>query len=226
MPDRSEPKVVPSILAADFAHLEQEVASVEAAGVELIHVDVMDGHYVPNLTFGPMVVEALDRLTDIPLDVHLMVELPEQYFEPMVKAGADLLTIHAEVTPLLSRAIDQIKGLGIKAGLALNPGTPLVLAEEVLGRLDLLLVMSVEPGFAGQKFVEGSTAKLQRAREMIDSLRSEALLEVDGGINRETIGEAVRAGADILVAASAIFGDGRIEENVTALRERVRQALQ
>lgn len=213
-------KFAPSILAADFARLGQQVQDAEAAGVDYIHVDVMDGHFVPNITIGPLIVQALRPVTRLPLDVHLMIEQPERYLADFARAGADILTVHVETCPHLHRTIQQIKELGVKAGVTLNPATPLSLLEEILPDVDLVLIMSVNPGFGGQSYIPGSTAKIARLRAMLDAIGSQADLEVDGGVNPATIGEVVAAGATVLVAGSAIFNQrASVQQNVQQLRD-------
>ncbi len=216
-------KIAPSILSADFARLGEQVKEAEAAGADWIHVDVMDGHFVPNLTIGPPVVRALRAITDLPLDVHLMIEKPERYLADFVRAGASGLTVHVETCPHLHRTIQQIKGLGVRAGVTLNPATPLVSLEEILPEVDLVLVMSVNPGFGGQSYAPSSTTRIARLRGMLDEIGSPAELEVDGGINPDTVATVVEAGATVLVAGAAIFNDrASVGENIRLLRERAR----
>jgi len=211
-------KIAASILAADFTDLRGQVAKVERAGADWIHVDVMDGHYVPNLTFGPVIVDALNRLTELPLDVHLMIEEPERYLPQFREAGADILTVHVEVCRHLHRTLHMIQELGAKAGVALNPATPASFVEEALQEADLVLAMTVNPGFAGQEFIRTVLPKIASLRRQIDARGREVDLEVDGGIDPVTAPEVVRAGASVLVAATAIFHAPDIEEAVRELR--------
>lgn len=213
-------KFAPSILSADFARLGEQIGEA-AAGADWLHVDVMDGHFVPNITIGPLIVKAIRPLTRLTLDVHLMIEQPEQYLEDFARAGADRITVHVETCPHLHRTIQQIKDLGLKSGVTLNPATSLSSVEEILPDVDLVLVMSVNPGFGGQSYIPSSTAKIARLRQMLTAIDSEAELEVDGGVNKETINEVVQAGATVLVAGSAIFNDqASIAENIAQLRAR------
>jgi ribulose-phosphate 3-epimerase len=211
--------IAPSILSADFLNLQEQIAACEAAGADWIHIDVMDGHFVPNLTMGPFIVEACRRATRLPLDVHLMIEQPERLLEAFVQAGASHLTVHVETCPHLHRTLQHIKSLGVKAGVVLNPGTPAIAIEPVLRLADLVLVMSVNPGFSGQAFIPEAAGKVAEIRGMLDSLGSSAWLEVDGGISADTIRTMRAAGADAFVSASAIFGHAQgIAAGIHALR--------
>lgn len=211
--------IAPSVLSADLARLADQITMLEEGGADWIHIDVMDGHFVPNLTFGASVIDAVKRSTSLPVDVHLMVERPEFYISPFADAGADIFTFHPETTAHVQRQMDQIRACGMRAGLAINPGTPLDHAEEVIDDLDLLLVMSVNPGFAAQAYVPASTAKIGRARRLLDERNSQARLEVDGGITRDTIREAHEAGADTFVAGSAVFGTDDPKAEIGELRK-------
>ena len=211
-------RIVPSILSADFAKLGDEIAMCEAGGADWIHIDVMDGVFVPNLTYGAKVIDTVRRCTTLPLDVHLMVVQPEKYFDDFVRAGASGLTIHAEAAPHLHRQLTRIRELGCRAGVALNPGTPLNAVGEVIPEVDLLLIMTVNPGFGGQEFIPYSLDKIRRARLMLDEAGSDAALEVDGGISRETINDVWSAGADTFVAGNAVFSARDPKAEITALR--------
>jgi ribulose-phosphate 3-epimerase len=199
-------RIAPSILSADFARLADEVARVESGGADLLHVDVMDGHFVPNITIGPPVVAALKRVTNLPLDVHLMISDPDRYLEAFVDAGAALVTVHVEVLPHLHRTLTRIRELGAKAGAAINPSTPVSAVREVMNQLDHLLVMSVNPGFGGQSFIPRSIDKVAEARDALIRTGSSAVIEVDGGVDVSNVGLLVEAGASILVAGASIFG--------------------
>lgn len=200
-------KIAASILSADFARLGEEVRQAAAAGADYIHVDVMDGHFVPNITIGPMVVRALRPITALPFDVHLMIESPENYIEAFAEAGADIITVQQEACTHLHRVVEQIKSLGKRAGVAINPATPVAMLQEILPFVDLVLVMTVNPGFGGQSFIETMPRKIAEMRHMIDSRGMSVELEVDGGIHPGTVEKAVSAGARVLVAGSAVFGD-------------------
>jgi len=199
-------KIAPSILSADFSRLGEEIAAVEAGGADWIHVDVMDGHFVPNITIGPVVTRGARRATQLPLDVHLMIEEPDQYLQAFVDAGAHVITVHQEACRHLHRTLHLIRELGALAGVAVNPATPLESVREVLSDIDLLLVMSVNPGFGGQSFIPASTEKVRRARRMLDEVGSKALIEIDGGVDTGNARELAAAGVDVLVAGSAVYG--------------------
>jgi len=224
-------KLAPSILSADFGRLGEQVVEATRAGADYIHVDVMDGHFVPNITVGPMVVAAIRPHTDLPLDVHLMIEAPEKYIQQFAQAGANIITVHVEVCPHLHRVVESIKELGVKAGVSLNPSTPLTAVDEVLSALDLVLLMSVNPGFGGQQFIESTVGKTARLRHRLDELGLAAELEIDGGINAEIAPRVAKAGARVLVAGAAVFNkrkaylrlwgeSGRVYESLRRLENR------
>jgi ribulose-phosphate 3-epimerase len=210
--------IAPSILSADFSRLGDEIGAVEEAGADAIHIDVMDGHFVPNLTIGPLIVEAIRPVTGLPLDVHLMIEAPDRYIDAFAKAGASWITVHVEACAHLHRTIQKIKDLGIKAGAVLNPATPPVALEYCLDELDLILVMSVNPGFGGQHFIPSALRKIRVLRRMLADQGLSTTIEIDGGINRGTISGAAAAGADIFVAGSAIFGSKDYKEAIKELK--------
>lgn len=216
-------KIAPSILSADFSRLGEEIRAVEAAGADYIHVDVMDGRFVPNITIGPLVVEAARRVTKLPLDVHLMIEEPERYVEDFARAGADIIVVHAEATRHLHRLVQQIKGLGKRAGVSLNPATPLCMLDHILEELDLVLLMSVNPGFGGQSYIESCTPKIQQLRAMLDSRGCEAELEVDGGVKPSNAARVAHAGADVVVAGSAVFGSSDYAATIAEMKRLMRE---
>jgi ribulose-phosphate 3-epimerase len=217
-PRRTPARIAPSLLSADFSRLADEVAMCEAGGADWLHIDVMDGQFVPNLTFGAKVIGTVRKLTKLPLDVHLMVVQPEKYFDDFVAAGATGLTIHVEAAPHLHRQLQRIRELGCTPGVALNPATPLESIRDAIPFLELLLVMTVNPGFGGQEFITSMVDKIARARSMLDAAGSRAALEVDGGINRETIAQVRGAGADTFVAGHAIFAAGNPQAEIDVLR--------
>lgn len=213
--------IAPSILSADFARLGDQIREAEAGGADWIHVDVMDGHFVPNITIGPLIAEAARRSTSLPIDAHLMIETPERYLRAFADAGVDLITVHVETCPHLHRTLQQIREMGVKAGVALNPATPVEAISEAVPFVDLVLVMSVNPGFGGQSFIPTSIDKIARVRRLIESRgEGEVELQVDGGVAPKTIASVVDAGATLLVAGSAVYGGERsVAENIAALRE-------
>ena len=217
-------EIAPSILSADFARLGEEIRRVEEAGADVIHVDVMDGHFVPNLTIGPPVVKALRRVTGLPLDCHLMVARADDWIDGFVEAGASRITVHVEASPHLDRTLARIRDAGCLAGVTLNPATSLSLLDEVLDRVDQVLVMSVNPGFGGQRFIESSLGKVARLAERLKAIGSGAIVQVDGGVDARTIGGLVRAGATSLVAGSAVFGQEDPGDAVNKLREAAEEA--
>ena len=212
--------IAPSILSADFSRLGEEVQAVDRAGADYIHVDVMDGHFVPNITIGPLVVDALRKVTDKPLDVHLMIENPDRYIADFASAGADIITIHQEAVAHLHRTVELIKSLGKRAGVSLNPATPVESLDVILDELDLVLIMSVNPGFGGQAFIPSALDKIRALRQRITQRGLAAELQVDGGVKLDNIRDVVVAGADVLVAGSAVFNTDDYAATITALRER------
>jgi ribulose-phosphate 3-epimerase len=217
-------RLAPSILSADFARLGEEIAAVERGGADLIHCDVMDGHFVPNLTIGPAVVGAIRRVATVPLDVHLMIEDPDRYIDDFVAAGAAMISVHVEVLPHLHRTIAYLKKSGVKAGVVLNPSTPVVFIENVARDVDYVLVMSVNPGFGGQTFIPRSVEKIREVRALLDREGNSAPIEVDGGVDLTTVQQVVAAGAELLVAGTAIFGGGQPEHAARELKQAARAA--
>jgi ribulose-phosphate 3-epimerase len=216
------PKLIaPSLLSADFTRLAEEVRAVEQAGADWMHADVMDGHFVPNITFGPLLVEAVRRITTLPIDVHLMIENPDRYIADFAAAGANYISVQVETCPHLNRTLQLIKECGTAAGVVLNPSTPLTALDWVLELADYVLIMSVNPGFGGQQFIASSLAKIVQLRRMIDDRDLSALIEVDGGVNEDTIADIARAGADVFVAGSAIFGRQDYGETLRRFRQRI-----
>ena len=213
-------QISPSILTADFGNLAAEIRAAEEGGADMIHLDVMDGAFVPNITFGPLLVRAVRRMTELPLDVHLMVEDPDRYLDVFVDAGANLLTVHVEATRHINRTLQHITALGCGAGVALNPGTAVESVREVIPFVDMVLVMSVNPGFGSQRFIETSTSKLRRMRQLLDQLNPVCALQVDGGVDARNIDDVVRSGANVIVVGSAVFNDrGTVADNIAALRD-------
>ena len=211
-------KIAPSILSADFAKLGEEIIAVERAGADYIHVDVMDGHFVPNITIGPLIVEAIRPVTKLPLDVHLMIENPDQYIEAFAKAGADYITVHVEACRHLHRTIQHIKSFGIKAGVVLNPATPVDTIQHILKDIDMVLLMTVNPGFGGQAFIPEVLPKIRKVKEMADSIGKEIEIEIDGGVNPETAKLCIEAGANVLVAGSAIYNQEDYAAAISLIR--------
>jgi ribulose-phosphate 3-epimerase len=218
-------KIAPSILSADFSRLGEEIKAVEAAGADYIHIDVMDGHFVPNITIGPLVVAAARKITTLPLDVHLMIENPDRYIHDFAAAGADIIVVHAEASVHLHRSIQLIKSLGKRAGVSLNPATPLNYLEYVLADLDLVLLMTVNPGFGGQSFIEEALPKIKALRAMLDKRGLEAELEVDGGVKTDNIARISHAGADVFVAGSAVFGSSDYASTIAALKAQAKEPV-
>ncbi len=218
-------KIAPSILSADFSRLGEEVQALEAGGTDYVHIDVMDGQFVPNITIGPLVVDAVRKITRLPLDVHLMIVDPDRYIPEFAKAGADILTVHQEASTHLHRTVQLIKSLGKKAGVSLNPATPASTLEVILDELDLVLVMSVNPGFGGQSFIENALPKVEQLRSMIDQRGLSVELQVDGGVKPDNIGRIAAAGADVFVAGSAVFSTRDYGATITELRTNAEAAL-
>lgn len=225
-PQSQTVKIAPSILTADFANLATSIQAAERGGADYIHLDVMDGHFVPNITFGPLLVHAVRQVTELPLDVHLMMQDPDRYLAAFAEAGANILTVHAEACPHLHRTVQRITELGCRAGVAINPATPIDAIREILPFIDMTLVMSVNPGFGAQHFIETSTAKLRRVRQLHEELNPLCDLEVDGGVGTQNIDDVVRNGANVIVVGSAVFNSRTPpRENIAALRQACRGAF-
>jgi ribulose-phosphate 3-epimerase len=211
-------KISPSILSADFSKLGDEVINVDKAGADFIHIDVMDGNFVPNISIGLPVIKSIRNKTEKIFDVHLMIESPSRYIDEFVEAGADIITIHYEAEKHIDRTIEYIKSKGVKAGVSLNPGTPTFVLKDIVEKLDLVLIMSVNPGFGGQKFIPYALNKIREVKEMSLEINKDLLIEVDGGVDKNNSQSIIEAGANVLVAGSAIFGDGNLKENIEAIR--------
>ena len=218
-------QIAPSILSADFGRLAEEIGAISSGGADLIHVDVMDGHFVPNLTIGPMIVEAAKAATATPLDVHLMISNAELYLSDYIQAGADMISVHAEAVTHLHRAVQEIKRLGAKASVALNPATPISLLDHVLGDLDMILIMTVNPGFGGQSFIEACLPKIEALRERLTSLGLDTDIEVDGGVKTDNVDRVVSAGANVIVSGSGIFKTEDYGATISEMRTRAQAAL-
>lgn len=215
-------KIAPSILSADFANLGRDIEAIEKYGAHVVHFDVMDGKYVPNISFGVPIMKSIKGLTKLPFDVHLMIEEPSKYIEDFAKAGADIITFHYEAETHLDRTINYIKSFGVKAGIALNPGTPVSLIKDLIPSLDMVLIMSVNPGFGGQKYIYYASDKIRELKKLKDELNKDLIIEVDGGVGKNNIKDIANCGVDLVVAGSAVFKDGKIEENLKVLREALR----
>ena len=213
-------KIAPSLLAADFSDLKSQILLAENAGADWLHLDIMDGHFVPNITFGPPIVKALRKLTKLPFDTHLMIDDADKFIESFYDAGADILTVHYEACTHLHRTVSQIKELGMKAGVCINPATPVSLLRDIMPFIDLVLIMSVNPGFGGQRFIPTSPEKLRQAADMIKQMKPDVFLEVDGGVDDTTVDAIVKSGANVLVAGNYVFGDGNIAASIHTLRQR------
>ena len=212
-------KISPSILSADFANLGRDVEKLEQCGADMVHIDVMDGMFVPNISFGLPVIKAIRKYTTIPFDVHLMIEEPSRYIKEFVEAGADIITIHAEADRHLDRTINYIKSFGVKAAIALNPATPVEAIKHLIPNLDMVLIMSVNPGFGGQKYIKYSADKIKEVKELSDKCNRNLMIQVDGGVSKDNIEEIVKNGANVIVAGSSVFKNGEIEKNIKSLKE-------
>lgn len=215
-------KIAPSILSADFSKLGEEVKSIEVHGADMVHIDVMDGMFVPNITFGMPIIKSIRNTTKLSFDVHLMIEKPDRYIEDFVKAGADIITVHYEADKHIDRTINYIKSFGVKASIALNPGTPVSNIKDLIPELDMVLIMSVNPGFGGQKYIKYSSNKIREVKELKDKLNPDLLIQVDGGVDVTNIHEVVQSGANVIVAGSAVFKNNDVEGNIKNLREALK----
>jgi len=211
-------KIAPSILSADFSRLGEHIKQLEDYGADMIHIDVMDGMFVPNISFGTPIIKSVRKITKLPFDVHLMIEDPSRYVEEFARAGADIITVHYETDRHIDRTINYIKSFGVKAGVALNPATPVALLKELISNLDMVLIMSVNPGFGGQKYIKYCSNKIREVRDFADIYNKDIMIQVDGGVDETNIGEVVSSGANVIVAGSAVFKNNEIEKNIKALR--------
>jgi ribulose-phosphate 3-epimerase len=214
-------KIAPSILSADFSKLGEDIKNIEKHGADIVHIDVMDGMFVPNISFGIPIIKSIRALTDMPFDVHLMIEEPSRYVKDFAEAGADIITVHYEADRHIDRTINYIKSFGVKAAIALNPGTPVYAIEQLIKDLDMVLIMSVNPGFGGQKYIGYCSEKIRQVKELSEKYNKDLLIEVDGGVTKDNISEVVKNGANVIVAGSAVFKNGEVEKNIKALREGI-----
>lgn len=214
-------KIAPSILSADFSKLGEDIKAIEKYGADVVHIDVMDGCFVPNISFGFPIIKAIRKYTELPFDVHLMIEEPSKYVEEFVKCGADIITIHYEADRHIDRTINYIKSFGVKAGIALNPGTPVSVIEDLIPIVDMVLIMSVNPGFGGQKYIEYCSDKIRRVKELSEKYNKDLIIEVDGGVGKNNIKKVVDCGANLIVAGSAVFKNGEIEKNIKEIKEAI-----